>query len=934
MNPSFSQEAKNFTNPQDELAFLRDRVASLEKDFTEKGETISKEDIIREEIDAYKKVSPEVALHQDFALTHAQVEGIVLDLSPEEHDKKIEQLLGTLQEKGILNTLRIVETMNNPHIEDDFHRFLVEYVRKGYSIDGLKERTPIFKAIKRTLFEINLSEAEPDEKQKPLKEFISSMEQLYAGLLNSGGIESVHDYITIELANSYDSQETVFYMSVPNEHSDLFEKQILSIFPKSKVSPRHDDYNIFNESGLTSGSFASYTASDALPIKLYDEYDYDPLNVILNAFSKIQKAGEGAAVQIVLNPTKDYYLSKFKSALEDVEKGKSKKEALDITYGLMDELTKDFKLFAKEIIKGEKKKKEKDQFEQKYVDQSTVESLRKKISAPIVAANIRILASAENRSRAEAIRGELESAFNQFVNTTGNSISFTKCEGKKLAMLVRNFSFRYFIEGEVLPMNLKELTTVMHFPAGGQASNPNLKQTRASTAPAPVGMPTEGVLLGTNIHQNIRQEIRMTTEDRLRHLYVIGQTGAGKSVFLKNLAIQDIKNGEGVCFIDPHGSDVDAVLACVPPERYEDVIYFDPAYTARPLALNMLEFDVNKPEQKTFVVNELFSIFKKLFSNSPESMGPAFEQYFRNSTMLVMEHPESGCTLIDISRVLSDKKYRDFKLSHCKNPLVTQFWTNAEKTTGDQGIANFVPYITNKFDVFLANEIMRPIIAQEKSSFNFRDLMDKKKILLVNLSKGRLGDINANLIGLILVGKILMAALSRTDLVGREDFPPFYLYIDEFQNISTDSISTILSEARKYKLSLTVAHQFIKQIDENIRDAVFGNVGSMAVFRVGAEDAEFLVKQFEPVFTAKDIMNIDNLNAYLKILSNGKPVRPFSIVETYPPKGDVAVGDKLKQLSYLVYGKDRNEIEESILEKYKPQKSVVKEFEKKENPFA
>jgi hypothetical protein len=915
MNPNFSQE-KNFTNSQDELAFLRNRVASLEKNYAEKGEEINREDIIREEIDSYKKTTPEEALHRDFMLTHSDVEGIVLDLSPEEHDKKIEELLGMLQEKGVFNTLNIVEALKNPHIEDDFHRFLVEYIGKGYPVEGLKEKTPLYKALKRILYEISFPDAEKEEKPKPLKEFVSGMEQLYAGLLNAGGINSFHDYITIDLAQSHAEQETVFYMSLPVEHADMFEKQVLSFFPKAKVLAKHDDYNIFNEAGFTSGSYASYEKSDALPIKTYEEYDHDPLNALLNSFSKMNKVGEGASIQIVLNPHGDYYLARFKKALEEVEKGKSKKEALNITYGFLDEIKKDFKIMVKETIKGDNKKKEKDAFEQKYVDQATVESLKKKISSPVVSANIRILASAENRARAESIRGELESTFSQFVSTTGNSISFTKCDGNKLNVLVRNFSFRYFIDGEVLPMNIKEITTVMHFPAGSYTSNPILKLAKAGTAPAPSGMPDSGILLGENIHQNTRQNIYMSPEDRLRHMYVIGQTGTGKSVMLKNMAIQDIKNGEGVCFIDPHGSDVDSVLACVPPERYEDVIYFDPAYTDRPMALNMLEFDQSRPDQKTFVVNELFSIFKKLFSDSPESMGPAFEQYFRNSAMLVMEHPESGCTLVDISRVLSDKKYRDFKLAHCKNPLVAQFWANAEKTTGDQGIANYVPYITNKFDVFLANEIMRPIISQEKSSFNFRDVMDKKKILLVNLSKGRLGDMNANLIGLILVGKILMAALSRADIVGREDFPPFYLYIDEFQNITTDSISTILSEARKYKLSLTIAHQFIKQIEEKIRDAVFGNVGSMAVFRVGAEDAEFLVKQFEPVFTAKDIMNVDNLNAYLKILSQGKPVRPFSIFEPFPPKGDVTIGDKLKQLSYLTYGQERSFVEDSIMEKY------------------
>ena len=922
MEPRFSQEGTAFTNPQEELNFLRNRISNLEKNFAEKGEKISSDEIIREEINSYKKQTPEEVLHQDFALTHSQVEGIVLDLSPEEHDTKMTELLGMLQEKGIYNTVQVVESLKNPHIEDDFHRFLVEYIKKGYPVTDLKEKTQLFRALHHTLYEITFPDAEKEEKQKNLKEFISSMEQLYSGLLDAGGTKGTHDYITIEIANSNNDQETVFYMSVPNERTDLFEKQVLSIFPKSKVLVKNDDYNIFNESGVTSGSFASYTKSEALPIKLYEEYDYDPLNIILNSFSKINKVGEGAAIQIVLNPVGDYYLSKFKKAMEEVEKGKPKKEALRITYGFVDEVAKDLRIFAKGILKGDNKKKEKDQFEQKYVDQSTVESLKKKISAPVISTNIRILASAENRSRAEAIRSEIEATFNQFVNSTGNSISFEKCDGRKLDILVRNFSFRYFIDGEVLPMNLKELTTIMHFPAGSHATNPNLKQAKAGSAPAPVGLSQDGVLLGKNVYQNIEQEIHITPEDRLRHMYVIGQTGTGKSVFLKNMAIQDIKNGDGVCFIDPHGSDVDAVLATVPPERYEDVIYFDPAYTDRPMALNMLEFDASRPDQKTFVVNELFSIFKKLFSNSPESMGPAFEQYFRNSASLVMEHPESGCTLIDISRVLSDKKYRDLKLSYCKNPLISQFWANAEKTTGDQGIANYVPYITNKFDVFLANEIMRPIISQEKSSFNFRDIMDKKKILLVNLSKGRLGDMNANLIGLILVGKILMAALSRADLVGRADFPPFYLYIDEFQNITTDSISTILSEARKYKLSLTIAHQFIKQIDEKIRDAVFGNVGSMAVFRVGAEDAEFLVKQFEPIFTTKDIMNVDNLNAYLKLLSNGKPVRPFSIVESYPPKGDINIGDKLKQLSYLTYGKDRTEVEEDIMHKYDSNASV------------
>ncbi len=466
-----------------------------------------------------------------------------------------------------------------------------------------------------------------------------------------------------------------------------------------------------------------------------------------------------------------------------------------------------------------------------------------------------------------------------------------------------------------MPMNLKEVTSLMHFNTKGLSASEGLRQARSATAPPPFDIPKDGIILGVNKHRNIETEVKIAEDDRLRHFYCVGQTGTGKSTLLKNMIIQDIEMGAGVCMIDPHGSDVQDVLANIPKERFTDVIYFDPAYTARPMALNMLEYDERFPEQKTFVVNELFNIFRKLYGNVPESMGPAFEQYFRNSALLVMEDPLSGNTLVDMSRVLSDKKYRDLKISKCMNPLVKQFWVNAEKTTGEQGLANYVQYVTNKFDVFLANEIMRPVVAQEKSSFNFRDIMDSKKILLVNLSKGRLGDINANLIGLILVGKILMAALSRSDSSGA-DLPPFYLYIDEFQNITTDSIATILSEARKYKLSLSIAHQFIAQLEENIKNAVFGNVDSICSFRVGADDSETLEKQFVPTFTSADLMNIDNRNAYLRLLVNGKPEKPFNI-EILPPKpGDRSQIESLKTISYEKYGRDRGEVEKLILEKY------------------
>jgi hypothetical protein len=330
------------------------------------------------------------------------------------------------------------------------------------------------------------------------------------------------------------------------------------------------------------------------------------------------------------------------------------------------------------------------------------------------------------------------------------------------------------------------------------------------------------------------------------------------------------------------------------------------------MGLNMLEYDKNFPEQKTFVVNELLGIFNKLF-DMKTSGGPGFEQYFRNATMLVMEHPESGNTLLEISRVFSDKDFRDYKLSKCKNPLLIQFWQNAEKTTGEQGLQNWTQYVTNKFDVFMTNDIMRPIIAQEKSAFNFREIMDTKKIFLVNLSKGRLGDINSYLLGLIIVGKFSQAALSRVNATER---PDFFLYIDEFQNVTTPSIASILSEARKYRLSITLAHQYIGQLPEDIKGSVFGNVGSMVVYRVGPDDAKYLESQFAPTFSATDIMKIENYHAYVKLLAKGDPKKPFDITVSKQPKGDITKIDALKELSYLSYGRPADEVNAEIMKKY------------------
>ncbi len=921
METSFEKIEQKFSSPQEELNYLRSQVAKHEKSLHEKGEVVPREEIITDKIIDYKSTKPEEVLHPDYQLKQKEVETIVLDLAPEEHDTKMEELVAILQAKGLMNALSVVEKLKDAHLDDDFHRFLVQYVKAGIPVENVNEKNPFFRALKMTLYEVALpqSDDEKESKQKNLKELISKMEQFYAGMLSVTTEKDGPDYFTIELANANKSEEFIFYVSVPDAKKVLFEKQILSIFPEAKILEKKDDYNVFNEQGVSVGSYARQMSNHIYPLKTYELFDYDPLNIILNSFSKIDRDGEGAGIQIVFKPVGEKYVSFYKKALKDFSKGMKLKEAIDMNrLSFFGETKKIFKEIADTFVDGKKEKeKEKGLADQKSLemDKNVLENINNKISTPTVETNIRIVASSRTEGEALSILLDLESAFNQFENTGSNKLAFKRPEGASLRQFFREFSFRVFKDEEKMPLNLREITTMMHLPENEILGTSQLKQSKAGTAQAPLDLQKKGISLGKNIHRNIETDIYMSPEDRLRHFYIIGQTGTGKTTLLKQMIRQDILNGEGVCMIDPHGSDIVDVLSYVPKERLEDLVYFDPSYTGRPMGLNMLEYDIRFPEQKTFVVNEMLSIFNKLFDMKVAG-GPMFEQYFRNSVMLVLEDPESGNTLLDVSRVLSNKQFRDLKISKCKNPLVIQFWKEiAEKAGGEASLANIVPYIVSKFDVFLQNDIMRPIIAQEKSSFNFREIMDQKKILLVNLSKGRLGEINANLLGLIIVGKILMAALSRVDSLG-QDLPPFYLYIDEFQNVTTDSISTIFSEARKYKLSLTVAHQFIAQLEEKIRDSVFGNVGSIASFRVSSEDAEYLEKQFLPVFSAKDLMNIDNLNCYVKMLSSGRPVKPFNLFIPFPPRGEMAIIDKVKELSYLKYGKDRALVEAEIMKKY------------------
>jgi len=791
--------------------------------------------------------------------------------------------------------------------------FLAAFAVIFQIVNRERKKASVLGSLHLVLYEIILPQS--DAKKDPaknFKDFISAMEQFYSGMaiLRQNVFKSWFSgrpYFALELALEEVGEEASFYAAVPKNKRRLFEKHLEAFFPESRLEIKVDDYNIFNLEGKSAASYARLKESAILPIKTYKRLDVDPLENIANAFSKLNAKGEGAALQILVSPSAGAFKKKIRAALTLFKKGKNLSQ-------IKNEISRS--LFTKIILSiidiGSKNQPEK---EQSSLDEEAFKLVQEKYEKEVAEVNIRLVSSANTKEEAEAILKELESAFLQFSEPQGNTFSFKIAEGKDVKKLFHNFSFRFFDEKQVLHLNTAELASIFHFPVG-QIASPVLKQLKAKDAPAPVNLLKEGMLLGVNSYRGKDTEVRLGPEDRRRHFYIIGQTGTGKSSFMENMVLQDIVSGKGVCMIDPHGPSVEVVLGQIPKERIEDVIYFDPANTSRPMGLNMLEYDKNYPEQKTFVVNELFSIFQKLYGAVPESMGPMFEQYFRNATLLVMDDPESGNTLLEIERVMTEKSFREHKLSRTQNPVVKNFWREvAEKAGGEAALQNIVPYITSKFDTFLANEIMRPIIAQEKSAFRFREIMDGGKILLINLSKGRLGDINAHLIGLIMVGKILMAALSRVDL-SEENRRDFFLYIDEFQNITTDSIATILSEARKYRLDLIIAHQFIGQLDEKIKKSVFGNVGSIAGFRVGAEDAEFLEKHFAPVFNANDLMNIDNFNAYLKILINGQTSKPFNIRALPPKKGNLAVAESIKELSAIKYGVPREEVEREINKRF------------------
>ena len=764
-----------------------------------------------------------------------------------------------------------------------------------FVVRRIRERRLLVKLFELRSLAIHLPQKFEKEEEKPdvLAE-INRTSQLL------GAFANLQIPFALETAVSNVGEDIVFYLAVPERAVAFATNQIHGLWPEAQIAAGHE-YNIFQANGAASGAYLRQRENFILPIRTYEEAKLDTFAPILSNLANVELVGEGMAIQLLLRPASRSAKEKISKAIYAVKRGKKISEvlhesAIKKTKELLEPTTKMQK-------PGEIR-------EAPIVDEEAVKGLTQKMAKPLFEVNMRLVTGAVSPFQADTLLQSLAGSFSQFAAPLRNEFKIIKPRNLKKFMF--RYTMREFDGAEIMVLNSEEVASIFHLPS--RTTNvPKIKWLKAKEAAPPTTLPTSGVLIGESNFRGERRPIYLADDDRRRHLYLIGQTGTGKSTFISNMVADDIARGKGVAIIDPHGDLIEGILAAVPKSRYEDVIVFDPGDREKPLGMNMLEYDFNKPEEKTFIVNELFNILDKLYDMKTVG-GPMFEQYTKNATMLLMENMvNEPATLMEMPRVFTDPEFRNRKLGRITNPVVIDFWQKeAIKATGEHSLANMAPYITSKFNNFIANDYVRPIIGQPKSAFNFRKVMDEGKILLVNLSKGKIGEVNANLLGLVIVGKILMAALSRVEMP-QEERKDFNLYIDEFQNFSTESIATILSEARKYRPNLVMAHQFIGQLTEKIRDAVFGNVGSLVVFRVGADDAEFLEKQFMPIFSKSDLINIDNRNAYVKLLVGGQTSQPFNLKTLAPKKGDLSVNETLKNLSRSKYGNDRTQVEADIL---------------------
>jgi hypothetical protein len=769
--------------------------------------------------------------------------------------------------------------------------------------------------------------SEDKDKQKnedDKKNLIAVAEQLFTTLSEAsshGGFFGATDYISFEIACV--NKKISFYINCPKRLEELVEKQIHAQYPHAYIEAIKG-YNPFKKGAKVEAVELQLNKQFVYPIRTYKTMETDPLNALTNAMSKLEE-DEGIALQYILQPAGGSWQGRPRHMALEIQQGKNPelvekglwyRAMKDITSGIGPALRSqptNHQDYARHDLTGFHSP-----IQLTPMQQEIVKRLEEKASRPGFKTNVRIVTSAATPGNAKLLMSSLVSSFLQYSMPPFNGF---RVKNRKTDDIIKDFIFRVFRDNGINSiLNTEELASLWHLPTP-YLETPNIKWLVSKKAPPPINMPKEGLRLGKNVYRGVEVEVRQAREDRRRHTYILGRTGSGKSYLMANMAIQDVQNGEGLCVIDPHGDLINDILKYIPKERAEDVIVFEPFDVERPMGLNMLEVDGE--EQKDFVVQEMISIFYKLVTD-PAMLGPMFEHNMRNAMLTLMADKEHPGTITDIPRVFTDTEFQKYKVSKVEDPVVRAFWEKEMAKTSDFHKSEMLGYLISKVGRFVENSMMRNIVGQPKSGFNFRKVMDEGKILLVNLSKGRTGELNAKLIGLILVSKIQMAALSRAD-IPEEQRKDFYLYVDEFQNFITDAFSSILSEARKYKLNLVIAHQYLGQLtqaagaqgagSQDLRDAVFGNAGTLLTFRTGAEDAEFLSKEFSPTFNQFDLVNIDRFNAYVKLMINGTASKPFNMA-TYPlPTGESAeVSQAIKQLSRLKFGRPRTEVESEILE--------------------
>lgn len=712
-------------------------------------------------------------------------------------------------------------------------------------------------------------------------------------------------HFSFEIIGTYGSVR--FYAAVPVALVDVVSQAIISAYPNARLE-EVAEHNIFSPIGKLSGTVGgelTLKESFAYPIATYQDIKRDPLQTILNALAGLDKE-DGVGIQILMRPADSSWRKQASTIASKKRKGNGSNKAS----AELGAWTKQFATALWKVPEDKAKEGGKDKPELSSLEQNTLDAIDDKTRHPGYETLIRVVASSNISQRAQTVLNQVVAAFSLFDAPGKNGFKYTPA--RDIESFVTGYILRFFPqESSASILNAVELAGIFHFPDQRNIPTTQLERQQSKQVDAPRNMPQDGLFLGYNVFRGAKRPIRISFGDRQRHMYIVGQTGTGKSTFMENLALQDMLNGDGFAYIDPHGDGAEKLLSMVPKERTEDIIYFCPSDTEFPIGLNMFEYQ--NPDQKDFLVQECINMLYKLYDPQRQGIiGPRYEHMFRNLALTIMADPNGG-TFIDIPKLFSSEAFVKEKLKYVKDQNVLDFWLKeipASQRSSEFGEVK--AWVVSKFGAFLSNEMMRNIIGQTKSSFNLRDIMDNKKILIVNLSKGKTGDLNSKLLGMIFVMKFQAAAMSRAD-IPLDQRQPFCLYVDEFQNFSTDSFATIMSEARKYNLNLIVANQFTTQLTDEIRDAVFGNMGTVVSFRIGQNDMDVLSKYFQPLFDADDLLRVPNYNAIVRTLVGGVPTPPFSMA-TVPPLGtpNQKLADAMKQLSAAKFGRPRAQVSEEI----------------------